>query len=68
MSALEDRLLRIEDAAAYLGVAVGTLYHWVSEERIPVVRLSRRSIRFRISDLSSWANEKLASPRSGRLR
>ena len=50
-----DRLLRIGEAADYLGIAIGTLYHWVSEERIPVVRISPRAIRFRLSDLSDWA-------------
>jgi predicted DNA-binding transcriptional regulator AlpA len=35
-------------------LAVGTLYHFVSAKRIPVVRLSRRCIRFRYSDLINW--------------
>jgi len=32
----------------------GRLYHVVSQGRIPVVRLSKRCIRFRYSDLLEW--------------
>ena len=49
-----DRLLRINEVAELTGLAVGTLYHLVSQERIPVVRLSKRCIRFRKSDLVDW--------------
>jgi excisionase family DNA binding protein len=51
---ISDRLLRIDEVSALTGLAVGTLYHFVSEKRIPVVRLSKRCIRFRQSDLSNW--------------
>lgn len=59
-----DRLLKIDEAAEFLGIAVGTLYHWVSQQRVPVVRLSRRSIRFRLSELGDWASQHLVEPRS----
>jgi excisionase family DNA binding protein len=49
-----DRLLTIKEVAELTGLAVGTLYHFVSQKRIPVVRLSTRCIRFRQSDLSDW--------------
>jgi excisionase family DNA binding protein len=51
---LDDRLLTIQEVADFTGLAVGTLYHLVSQRRIPVVRLSKRCIRFRNSDLSDW--------------
>ena len=55
MEGHEDKLLLdIEDVAALTGFSVGTLYHWVSQRRIPVVRFSRRCIRFRRSDLDAW--------------
>lgn len=50
----EQVLLKIEDVARLTGLSVGTLYHWVSQRRIPFVRLSPRSIRFRRSDLEHW--------------
>jgi excisionase family DNA binding protein len=49
-----ERLLTINEVADLTGLAVGTLYHFVSQKRIPVVRLSKRCIRFRQSDLSDW--------------
>ena len=52
-----DRLLTIEETAAMTGLATGTLYHMVSEKRIPVVRISRRCLRFRLSDLLRWVGE-----------
>jgi excisionase family DNA binding protein len=54
---LQDRLLSIAEAAGLTGLAVGSLYHMVSEKRIPVVRLSRRCIRFRLSALMRWVED-----------
>lgn len=41
-------LLKISEAAELLRVEVSTLYQWVHERRIPVVKLGR-SVRFRRS-------------------
>jgi excisionase family DNA binding protein len=50
-----DRLLlTIQEVAKLTGFSVGTLYHFVSQRRIPVVRISSRCIRFRRSDLDAW--------------
>jgi excisionase family DNA binding protein len=49
-----ERPLTIADVAEITGLTVGTLYHFVSQQRIPVVRLSKRCIRFRYSDLLEW--------------
>jgi excisionase family DNA binding protein len=49
-----DRLLTINEVSALTGLAVGTLYHFVCQKRIPVVRLSKRCIRFRLSSLERW--------------
>jgi excisionase family DNA binding protein len=49
-----ERLLRIQEVSELTGLAVGSIYHMVSQKRIPVVRLSRRCIRFRLSDLQVW--------------
>jgi hypothetical protein len=34
-----------------MGLAVGTIYHLISQKRIPVVRLSARCVRVRLSHL-----------------
>jgi excisionase family DNA binding protein len=40
-----DRLLTIQELSELTGLQVSSLYHFVSQGRIPVVRLSRRCIR-----------------------
>jgi excisionase family DNA binding protein len=50
----EDRLLTIKEVAELTGLAVGSLYHLVSQKRVPVVRISSRCIRFRLSSLERW--------------
>ena len=52
-----EKLLNAREAAQYLGLALGTLYHMVSEQRIPVIHLSVRCIRFRQSQIDRWLDE-----------
>lgn len=42
------------EAAALLGVPIGTVYAWVSRHRIPHVRLGPRLVRFRRSEIERW--------------
>ena len=49
-----DRLLKVADVADMTGLAVGSIYHLSSQGRIPVIRLSKRCIRFRLCDLQTW--------------
>jgi len=50
----EKMLLDIREVSELTGLSVSTLYHWVSQGRIPVIRLSRRCIRFRKQALEEW--------------
>lgn len=50
----DDRLLTIREVAELTGLSVGSLYHFVSEGRIPVIRISGRCLRFRLSALYEW--------------
>ncbi len=52
-----DRLLTIAEVAQMTGLSIGGLYHLVSQQRIPVVRISRRCIRFRLASLDRWIEE-----------
>jgi excisionase family DNA binding protein len=47
----DDRLMDVNEVAEFLGLATGTIYHLVSEKRLPCIRLSARCLRFRRSDL-----------------
>jgi excisionase family DNA binding protein len=54
----DDRLLHVREAAQFLGVAPGSLYHMVSQRRVPCIRLGNRCLRFRMSDLKRLIDEK----------
>lgn len=59
-----DRLLTIQELAELTGLRVSSLYHFVSQGRIPVVRLSRRCIRFRLSAILRWWDQLSEQPNS----
>ncbi len=52
-------LLKINEVSELLDVSRGTLYHWVSQRRIPFVRLSARCVRFRRSDIENFIADKV---------
>jgi excisionase family DNA binding protein len=58
----EDRLLTIGEVAKLTGLKVGSLYHLVSQRRIPFVRISARCIRFRLSAILRWWDELTEQP------
>jgi excisionase family DNA binding protein len=58
----QDRLLTVKEVAQLTGLAVGSIYHLVSQSRIPVTHLSRRCIRFRYSDLMTWISSLTEMP------
>ncbi len=55
-------LLNIRELAALTGFSQGTLRHWVSEHKIPIVRFSSRCVRFRLSDIQEWLAGKVIRP------
>ena len=56
----EDKiLLTVAEVAALTGFSEGTLRHWISQRRIPVVRISARCVRLRRRDVENWIAEKL---------
>lgn len=58
----EKILVNTRELAALTGFSEGTLRHWVSEMRVPVVRLSARCVRFRLSDIEEWLAGKVVGP------
>jgi excisionase family DNA binding protein len=61
------RLLDVNEVAELLGLAVGTVYHMVSEGRLPCVRLSSRCLRFEESAIDRFI-ESLAEAACPRAR
>jgi excisionase family DNA binding protein len=48
-------------AAAYLGCTDGTLRVWVSQRRVPFVKVGRL-VRFRKQDLDAWLDQNVVKP------
>jgi excisionase family DNA binding protein len=53
-----EKLLTTGQAAEVLQVHPKTLYGWVQSKQIPFVRLGRRAIRFRPSQLDAFAADR----------
>lgn len=56
-----ERYLTAQEAATYLGYAIGTLYNKCTDGEIPHRRLGR-SLRFRRSELDAWVEEQNEAP------
>jgi excisionase family DNA binding protein len=61
-SDVDNSLMDIRAVSLLTGISVGSLYHWISQQRIPVIRFSARCVRFRRSDIEAWIAEKLILP------
>jgi predicted DNA-binding transcriptional regulator AlpA len=60
---VETRYLTANEAAVFLGVAVGTLRNWASRGKfeadpVPTTKFSTRCLRFLQSDLEAWAKRR----------
>ena len=58
-------LLANKEAAVYLGIAEWTLRHWVSQRKIPFVRLGKM-VRFRQQDLDAFIARRIVRPTHGK--
>jgi len=50
------RLLTVVEAAHFLNLSPGSLYHLISQKRIPVIRISSRCVRFSLVSLFNWVD------------
>jgi excisionase family DNA binding protein len=48
-------LWTIYEAASFLRISTGTLYHWVSQKRIPCMHFGSRCLRFDPQQVRQWA-------------
>jgi excisionase family DNA binding protein len=62
----EDRLLTVIEAARFLNLSAGGLYHLISQRRIPVIRISSRCVRFRRQALVAWIESLTQETNHGR--
>jgi excisionase family DNA binding protein len=49
-----DKLLTVSELAEVLHVAPGSIYHWLSQGRLPAVRFGKRCVRFRQDDIRAF--------------
>ena len=54
----KDRLMKIQEVAEYLNLSPKTIASMVYQKRIPHIKLSRRCLRFKKSDIDRWIAEK----------
>lgn len=59
-----ENLLNVPEVAERLGMSPGTIYHMVSEGRIPSVHLSKRCVRFRPSEIEKWLDKQTTPVRA----
>ena len=52
------------ETAEFLGVKRGTLYSWVSRNRIPYIRYGPRCVRFDLNELQDWIDRHKVSPKA----
>ena len=53
---MKDQLLDIKQLSGYLGISVNTLYSWVSQKRIPHIKMGRL-VRFDLEIINKWLEE-----------
>jgi excisionase family DNA binding protein len=61
-----ERLVELKEAGAVLGVHERTLRAWAAAGKFPVVRLSRRCLRVRLSDLEAFVESRTVAASHGR--
>lgn len=64
---MED-LMTYDQASKFLNFKLGTLYAFVSQGRVPHVRLGRRVVRFSRAALEAWLSERTVQPDNHRRR
>ncbi len=50
---MKSRLIAIDELSEWLGVATGTLYNWVYQQRIPFKKVGR-CLRFAVDEIEEW--------------
>lgn len=54
-----EKLLTKEDILEMLKIKKSTLYCWVHQKKIPFIKLGRRTLRFRESEILEWIADKV---------
>jgi excisionase family DNA binding protein len=60
-----DRMLGYPELEALIRIPRGTLYCWVHQRAIPHVRLGPRLVRFRLSEVVAWLDQRAVAAVGG---
>jgi len=63
-----EKLLTKEQVMEMLGIKESTLYSWTHRNFIPYMKLGKRRLRFRESDILEWIASKSVRPQAGEER
>ena len=55
-------MMNIHQLSKELGVSAGGVYHWVSQKRIPHIKIGR-NVRFDSDAIKEWLEKKKVEPR-----
>jgi len=58
---MEKRFIGVKELSEYLGIAVDTIYSWVSERRIPFHKFGKL-VKFDQRQIDSWADGFMIEP------
>ena len=56
-----EKLLNIGEVAEYLGVTKATIYSWTSQNKIPHIKLTQKTLKFREKEIVDWLAQKSVS-------
>lgn len=49
-----EKLLKVKDAADFLGLSKSTLYNLIKSRKIPFIRLTQKRVALKESELKLW--------------
>jgi excisionase family DNA binding protein len=50
---MDSKFFNIQELSEYLGVTINTLYSWVSQKKVPYVKVGRL-VRFDVKKIDEW--------------
>jgi excisionase family DNA binding protein len=58
---IKRQFLSPQELSAYIGLSLNTIYSWVSQKRIPYIKVSRL-VKFNISEIDNWMKAMRVAP------
>jgi excisionase family DNA binding protein len=59
---MSTKLWNVNEVAEFLNLAPGTIYHFLSEHKIPFIRISGRCVRFDPKQIEAWVAQRSEEP------